>query len=208
MDCLCYNLDCFKMPLTYLIKGKRNYFTAFGCLMSFPLFFILLISFFLSDLFLKQYPIISNLPIADATRPYLNFDKSNMTFAFRVVTNDNSIAEIDPTYFSLQITNEVVNNTSHEVIAIDTKTTKLCEADDFVDPNYFINYSITNATCINGNSSFIIGGYWTDPMLSYVRVFMNPCKNETVNGVVCKTPDEIKSYFENRFSNFNLNYLS
>ena len=121
-----------------------------------------------------------------------------MTFALRV-TNENSIAEIDPTYFSIVITNEVVNTSSHEVISLDTKMTKICEANDFPDPAYFTDNSITNAICTDGNNTFDIGGFWTDPVLSYVRIVMMPCQNGTDNGVVCKSANDIKKYFKNRF---------
>jgi len=70
---------------------------------------------------------------------------------------------------------------------------------DFPDPAYFTNNSMTNAICTDGNSAFDIGGFWTDPVLSYVRIIMMPCQNGTDNGVVCKGPNDIKNYFKNRF---------
>ena len=202
-----YHFDLFKTPLTYRVNSKSCYSTPFGFLLSFPIFIFLIVSFFMSDLIQKKHPIISSQAIAGSGRPYMGFDKSNMTFAFRV-TNDNSTAEIDESYLKVVIMNLVVNNTSHQVIALDTKETKKCDENDFDDPKYFKDYGITNATCAV-NSSYEIGGYWTEPFVSYVRVLMEPCKNGS--GVVCKSPNAIKEYLKNKYNhlflcgNYNLN---
>ena len=200
MDSFFYNFDCFKTPLTYRINGKRSFFTKFGCLMSLPLVFVLFGIFATSEEVLKLHPIISSRSFAEDTRPYLRFDKSNMTFAFRVI-NENSTANIDPSYFSLTISNIFVNNTSHEVMRTDNKKTKVCDVSDFIDSGYYNTYKIINATCVAENSTFEIGGYWTDPFLSYIKVTMTACKNESESAIVCKSQEEIKYFLKNRFFN-------
>jgi len=198
MNTFFYHLDCFKTPLTYRINGRRSFFTKFGCLMSIPLLLFLLLVFALSDMVLKQYPAITSQSNIEDTRPSIRFDKSNMTLAFRVITENNFSSDIDPTYFSLFISNVVVNNTSHEVIETDNKETKVCDENDFIDESYYGKYRMTNATCIGKNTTFQIGGYWTDPFISYLRITMKLCSNDSSNGVVCKSSEEIKNYFKNR----------
>jgi len=201
MNSFFYHFDCFKTPLTLRINGKRSFFTKFGCLMSFPLLFFLLSVFALSDLVLKQYPTITSQSDIEDTSPYIRFDKSNMTLGFKIITENNFSSDIDPTYFSLFISNVVVNNTSHEVIATENKETKVCDENDFIDEGYYWKYGMANATCFGDNSSFEIGGYWTDPFISYVRVIMKLCSNDSSNGMICKSSDEIKNYFKNKSFN-------
>ena len=201
MNSFFYHLDCFKTPLTLRIYGKRSFSTKFGCLMSFPLLIFLLSVFALSDLVLKQYPAITIQSNIEDTSPYIGFGKSNMTLAFKVITENNFSSDIDPTYFSLFISNVVVNNTSHEVIATENKETKVCDENDFIDEGYYWKYGMANATCFGDNSSFEIGGYWTDPFISYLRVIMKPCSNDSSNGTICKSSDKIKNYFKNKSFN-------
>ena len=201
MNSFFYHFDCFKTPLTLRINGKRSFFTKFGCLMSFPLLFFLLSVFALSDLVLKQYPTITSQSDIEDTSPYIRFDKSNMTLGFKIITENNFSSDIDPTYFSLFISNVVVNNTSHEVMATENKQTKVCDENDFIDEGYYWKYGMANATCFGDNSSFEIGGYWTDPFISYVRVIMKLCSNDSSNGMICKSSDEIKNYFKNKSFN-------
>ena len=190
-------MDFFKIPLTYRINGRRSYFTKFGCLMSVPLLCFLIAIFTVSDLVQKIHPTITIQSHVEETRPILRFDKSNMTLSFRV-TNQNSMAEIDPRYYSIYISNVFVNNTSHTTTTTNNKETKICDGNDFSDSAFPQKYGIFNATCSSGNGSFEIGGYWTDPYMSYLKVSMLPCQNSSENGFSCKSSEEIKNYLKNK----------
>ena len=198
MNRIFYFFDIFKAPLNFKINGKKNYSTRLGSLMSFLIWLFIAISFFQSDFFLKEHPHMSSQSIVGSARPYLRFDKSNMTFFIRV-TNDNSTADVDPTYFSIIIYNIFVNNTSHNVITVDKKETKVCDEKDFDNPQFFKDYGLTNATCAAENQTFESGGYWTEPLVSYVRLLMAPCKNSSDSEIVCKSQEQIKQYFKNRY---------
>lgn len=196
MNCFYYYLDVFKAPVNFNVCGKPNFSTKFGCLATLPIIIFLSFSFFRSDLILKEYPTISSQQIVGTSRPYLKFDKSNMTFAVRVA-DENGVGFLDETFFRIEMHNVVVNNTSNEVISFDKKKTKICDETDFTNPNYLKDYGLKNSIC-SENDTFNIGGYWTEPFISYMRVLLFPCKNETDSKVVCKSPDEIKNYFKNK----------
>lgn len=198
MNSIFYHLDCFKTPLTYRINGRQNFFTKCGCLMSVPLLGFLALSFMLSDLVLKIHPMITIQSNFEETRPILRFNKDNMTLSFRV-TNQNYDAEIDPTYYSILISNVFVKNTSPTSIMTKNKETKVCDETDFLESNFPKKYVISNATCISDNGAFEIGGDWTDPYLSYLRISLLPCQNTTEKGMICKSPEEIRKYFKNKY---------
>lgn len=172
--------------------------------MSIPLLGFLALSFMLSDLVLKKHPMITIQSNFEEFRPILKFDKFNMTLSFRV-TNQNYDAEIDPTYYSINISNVFVKNTYPTSIMTENKKTKICDETDFSERNFSKKYVISNATCMSDSGAFEIGGYWSDPYLSYLRISVIPCQNNTENSLTCKSPEEIRKYFKTKyFQNFNL----
>ena len=178
------------------MNGKDNFSTRFGFMMSIPVIIFLTVSFFMSDLVQKQHPTITSQAIANTGRPYMRFDRSNMTFGTRIA-DDNAVGYLDPSYFSVLITNVVANNTSHEVIVYDVKNNKVCDENDFPKPEEFGEYAFYNATCAI-NNTFEIGGYWTDSFVNYMRILVTPCKNSSESNITCKSQDEIKKFFKNR----------
>ena len=198
MDNLIYHFDFFKAPLTFKIKGKENYATLIGVLMSLPVLLFLSYCFFKSNMIQKLNPSILNQAVVNDFRPHINFDKPNMTFAVRVA-DDNAAAYMDPAYFSIIYYNVFINNTSHEVIGLDQKKTKICDRTDFSDPSYFDQLGLTNATCVADNQSFALGGYWNELYVNYMRILLVPCKNTSDSDMVCKSPDEIKTYMKNKY---------
>ena len=189
-------MDLFKSPLTYKINGKNNFSTKFGCMMSIPVIIFLSISFIMSDLVQKRNPAITIQTISNIIRPYLNFDRTNMTFGVRI-TDDIDVGYLDPSYFSVTISNFVMNNTSHEIIAIDEKKNKLCNENDFPNPKEYWEFSFTNATCAV-NNSYKLGGYWTNPFVSFIYINVNKCKNSSDSNIICKSPEEIRAFFNQK----------
>ena len=196
MNSFTYHMDLFKSPLTYKINGKDNFSTKFGCMMSIPVIIFLLVSLFMSNLVQKRNPAITIQTISNIIRPYLTFDRTNMTFGVRIA-DDNAFGNFDPSYFSVTITNVVLNNTSHEIIYYDEKKNKLCDENDFPNSNEFWEYSFTNATCAV-NNSYKLGGYWTNPFISMIHVKVNKCKNSSDSNIICKSPEEITAFFNQK----------
>lgn len=198
MNSIFYHADCFKTPLTYRVNGQRSFFTKFGCLMSIPLLGFLFAVLAVSDLVQKLHPSITIQSAVEKTHPTLVFNKSNMTLAIRVTSQD-LIAEIDPSYYSISISNVFVNNTSDRIMTTKMKETKVCNENDFSDKNIFEKYRIFNSTCILSDGNFEIGGSSTDSSFSYLRILVNPCQNDSKNDFTCKSSEEIKKYLKNRF---------
>ena len=189
MNSFVYHFDCFKTPLTYRINGKRNFSTKVGCLMSIPLLTILLTLFFFNEIILKQDPAMTSFSIVEETSPMIYFNNSNVKFAFRISNSDEAI---DQTYFDLLIENVMYNNTSQKIIVTEIKDTQPC------DEHELNLYGLPNATCVADTNTLTTGGYWTDPFINYIRVSILPCTNGSKEGVICKSPDQIDKYFQNK----------
>ena len=59
------------------------------------------------------------------------------------------------------------------------KKTKVCDETDFTNPNYLKDYGLKNSIC-SENDTFNIGGYWTEPFISYMRILLFPCKKNII----------------------------
>lgn len=189
MDSLFYHFDCFKIPLTYRINGRRNFSTKFGCLMSIPLLTILMFLFCFNEIIMKQPPSISSISIVEEQSPVIYFNNSNIKFAFRV---SNTEMAVDPTYYNLSIENILLNNTSHKIILTETKEIKPCEE------NELRIYGIPNASCLPDRTVLKTAGSWSDHFINYVRVSILPCQNFSNSEIICKSPEQIKNYFKDK----------
>lgn len=129
--------------------------------------------------------------------PFLLFDKQNMSFAFQLM-NGTHAPKLDPSYFSLEIANIKLNLTSNEQVLIDKKGTKICEENDFTDKKFYSEHKLENSTCVDGNSSFRIGGDSNGDFQSLIRITLIPCSNDSVEDLVCKGPEQIRSYLKDK----------
>lgn len=189
---LFYIMDIFKTPLTLLFEKKRFISTNLGLLCSFGIFSIVLVMIINSDLFAKELPqIVSrNLPLIK--RPSYTLNKK--IIAIGVQNDKNFQGFIDDSCYTVKLQNflTIANSLGgYEKKPIE-KEFHACSEKDFDDSNIFSELGLLNNLCLNKEENSIeIEGFFDEPALNFVNIYLNLCDNSTSNNT-CKSYDEMK----------------
>ena len=192
-------VDLFKQPVQLNINKNKNISTHFGKLLTLFMIFYIFYTLFGSNLVLRRNPTVKVENLRPLTRPPIQFNNSNFTFA--VGLYDLNLGYIvDPTIFSysagLYITDNL-NNTSRN---IDLEI-KICEEGDFINGGDNIKKTSTaNLFCFKfTNETIDVYGAVDERMMKFLYLELNKCKNTSENNFTCKSPEEQENFLQGKF---------
>ena len=201
-DCLfsfIYAFDIFKSPVVLLFNSSKKVPSAFSLMISLSIVLFLMVFFFQSDLFYKKQPISATQTLSTKIRPPIEFNYSNMGFAF-IVSDNNNKYYYDPTIFTFVMQYQYYNNTLGTLIKVENKTLQMCQKEDFINHGtYFEDLDLGNVICPS-TGNFTLEGFWDETVVKTVNVYLYTCNNDT-SKVVCKSANEIDNFFRNKYLN-------
>lgn len=180
-------LDLFRSPFLLYYNGTRKRSSALGFLSSFIIYAYLFYSFFQSNLYLKENPIVVTQNLQNQHADPIHFDESKfMAFGVSDVFNNRAI---DPTIFTIQF-RYFTNASKYEV-----KEIKVCDLED-VNGNktlydfYRLNYMF----CLKNKSFYLEGTPEENARFIVISLFL--CNNATSNNT-CKSQEDLDKFFNN-----------
>jgi len=208
-----YAIDLFKSPLTLFFNKRQYISTRIGQLFSICIIIVEIIEFLKSDFLKHQSPSTLNSNLQPDHRPLVNL--SQKLVAISIKDDDTMQAFIDPTVFSVDISNFFYisnqNGTGYNTSQIITKKTHPCQIEDFKDNEAdFNNFGLANSLCLDDEENdFEVEGFWDEEALSVIGITLNICVNNTSDNtnesfVLCKTQDDIKEVMTGK--SFNTYY--
>jgi len=184
------HFDLFRQPMVFYYNGYAKRSSSSGLLSSMIIYLYLFYSFFQSDLYKKESPIVVIQNIQSNIPYEMQFDQ-NKIFAFSIVDTYKN-PYMDPGIFSLML--RVFPNSSYfEVLDF-----RPCLLEDVQGNETLYNQYQLNMFYCPDNSTFLLNGTNDDETMSYATVSLMICENSTSNNT-CKSPDEISNFF-NTFS--------
>lgn len=202
MDCcfqFLYIFDIFKSPVVLLFNSTKKVPSTFSLIVSLAIIIFLTIFFLESDLFYHTTPITSSQTLSTKSRPEMQFSYDNMAFAFIVSDADNKYY-YDPSIYTFSMQYQYYNNTVGDLIYEETKAMRFCDRNDFkAHGNYFDELEMDAVICPE-TGNFSLQGFWDEPLVKTVNVYVYTCNNDT-STVVCKSPSEISKFFKNKYLN-------
>ena len=194
-----YAFDIFKSPVVLLFNSSKKVPSAFSLIISLSIVLFLLAFFFQSDLFYKNQPISATQSLSTKNRPRIDFNYSNMGFAF-IVSDEVNRYYYEPSIFRFAMQNQYFNNTLGELIQVEDKKLQMCQKSDFVNhSHYFDDLDLGHVVCPS-TGNFTLEGFWDEKFVKTVNVYLYSCNNAT-SDVVCKSPGEIEEFFKNKYLN-------
>ena len=192
------NLDLFSLPVVFLFDKRKNRSSTLGLLYSFGIYTFLLLSFFQSDLFQKNSPLVISQTIQSNHSRQIEFN-DNKFFTF-FVADANKYKYNDPSLFTFQF--KVWNIQSDEKGGLlnshsDIRGFHSCEVDDVsFNPELYSKLQLKNSNCLK-NKTFLLEGDYDELDLKNIVINLLSCDNLTSNNT-CKAQTEIDSFFSKR----------
>ena len=214
------DFDMYSKRTSFFFKNQEKIGSYLG--------FILTIVYILSSIILFLYQIIlaiqkQELKVYDTTihaqeMPSITVDSSQLYFAFGLEDPQTSNRFIDNTIYIPKIVFIDKVKKNDEFVTVEQKTLEYekCKVENF-GKNYqhlFIKDELNSSYCLkdfNYNLTFA-GGYKYERM-TYIRIRIYPCVNNTENNNTCKPQEEIdrfmsSGYFSIILKDFGLNPLN
>ena len=196
-------LDLFRSPVIIKFEKNEKNSTIIGLVLSIGIIIFLTISFAQSDVFQRQQPNIVNIDVTNANRPQIKY--SDRLFAISV-SDDNSVCYSNSTIFEIRVTNcymkASASGKGFDFVKNVSKSVHLCRPSDF-EEGLFYKLGLDGAFCLDENT-FETEGYWDGDFLTYLRIDVAMCDNNTMNNS-CKSPKEIADFLNGK--TFNIYYV-
>lgn len=201
MNNRCVNYDIFSKKIGFYFNDKEKIGTLFGLLLTSIYILISIILFFLYLVFtirrknMKVYDFVEyskDIPIAE-------INSSSIYFAFGIEDPKTSNRFIDETIYFPKIL--FINRTKINGLFETTNKIELeyevCREENFGDDykNLFSESELNNSYCLKNYNLTLIGGYKYDRM-SYLRIKIYPCVNNSNNNNHCKPQEHIDNYLK------------
>ena len=195
------NYDIFSKKIVFFFNDKEKIGTIFGLCLTSIYILISIILFILNMIFTIRR---TNIKVYDFIEysndiPFAEINPSSIYFAFGVEDPKTSNRFIDETIYYPQILfiNRTKVNGQFETINKIELEYEVCKRENFED-NYKYNYSndeFNNSYCLKNYNATLLGGYKFDKM-SYLRIKIYPCVNNSNNNNHCKPQELIDKYLK------------
>lgn len=197
-----YEVDLFKTPIYFFVNARQKTSTILGSLFSLGIYAFIIYSFLMSNMYLRINPFVIDQINQQHHRNQINLDNSNFSLAMSLNSEDG-INFIDPTMFTFHLrlrTLETIEGIEgYQETIFDDKELHPCSPIDFLgNPTMFQDLALTNAMCLK-NSTLQLEGYWDEKKLTYIKIWLSMCKNQTNNAIVCKPENEIKDFLKGKY---------
>ena len=185
--------DLYRLPILLYYNGTPKRSSILGLLSSFIIYIYLFYSFFKSNLYLKENPIVVVQNFQNQHADVMHFDE-NKFIAFGVSDVYNNRV-IDPSIYSIVV--RYFYNESY----FETKELKICDLEDAHGNQTFYDlYGLQYVYCLKNKSFYLENTI--DENARYLAVSLFVCNNATSNNT-CKSQKTIDDFF-NSFTSTKL----
>ena len=197
-----YEMDLFKTPVYFFVNSRSKTSTKFGSFLSCLVYAFMVYSFLFSNMYLRINPAVIDQLGQQHHRNAINFDNSNFSLAMSLNDEDGTNF-IDPTMFSFHLRLRTLQSfegiQGYVETIYDDKTMHPCSPEDFPgNPQMFKDLALTNALCLD-NTSLKLEGYWDENRLTYIKIWLNLCINDTNTSIVCKPKADIIKFLKGKY---------
>lgn len=187
--------DFFKVPLNFSFNSKEKVSSRFGVFVSFIIIVFLAVSFFKSDMVMKENPKIADYSVAN-DETIINLNNENFGFSFGLFTDfdyNDPIKFVDPRIFDIDVQLIYYFNSESKIKKLEYTNCTLdgnIKYDNYkkdlfcLSENQEINLNVTSLTSWNDN-------------FSYIDVKFSKCSNKT-SAIQCKSEEEINQYLNHK----------
>lgn len=182
--------DLFRQPLFFYYNGSTKRTSFLGFFSSILIYCYLFYSFFQSNLYLKNKPIVVSENIDNNHAEAIYFNAARPLYI--AITDPLNNRFTDPTYFRL------IFRYFHNQSYFEERDLKLCDIEDANgNLTFYEFYNLGKMFCLKNNSFFLEGSI--EEGQRYVAVSILLCDNVTSNNT-CKSSEEIFKYFDSFIS--------
>ena len=181
--------DLFRQPFVFFYNGDPKRSSTLGLFSSIIVYFYIFFSFFFSDLYNKENPIVitQNIQINHGNK--MHFDQTKL-FAITLMDYNVKPIMIDPTIFYIEAYTTVATNATPFIKPVPVRH---CTLNDTLGNQTLFNaYHLQFFSCL---SDFYLEGGPTDWPMSVLTINLRTCRNGTKN-VICRSPEEIAAFFD------------
>ena len=195
------NLDIFSKKIGFYFNDKEKIGTIFGLLLTIIYIFISLLLFILYMTFTIRR---KNMKVYDFVEysediPMAEINPSSIYFAFGIEDPKTSNRFIDETiyYPKILFINRTKVNGKFETNNKIELEYEVCKRENFEDDyrNIYSKGEFNNSYCLKNYNVTLLGGYKFDKM-SFLRIKIYPCVNNTNNSNHCKPQELIDKYIK------------
>lgn len=198
--------DFFKSNFSFTVSRNSS---KTGSFISILILSLLLYTFFNSNMVKRINPAVINQNVAQSNRPKIAFHSKNFEFYFGLVDATLKICDIDPTIFTVSIT-----QTSYKLNTTTLQRDKTikeipfhrCKPSDFPPDSKFFLSGIDNPYCLD-DIDISTEGDITEMNWSYFSISLIVCNSQSN----CRNQTEIQKYFQQKafgvyYIDYNLDY--
>ena len=212
------NFDIYAKRASFFYKNQERIGSYFGLFLT--------VLYILASLILLCYYLISTIKrreikVYDSTlyaqeMPIIHLDKSNFNFAFGLEDPISLNRYVDETIYTAEVA--LIDKVKIDGQLVNSNVTILpiekCKSEEDFGKNYkhlFLEGELSNSYCLkNFNYNLTLVGGFKYEKMSYIRIKIFPCKNNTDNKNHCKSQNELKdkmtsSYFSILLKDIGLN---
>ena len=204
-------IDFFALPVQITFNNEKKYSSSLGKVISAIIYVITLalIINLSNKLLIRVNPRTSSTISYLTEAPLFNVTSLNAVYASYILTKD-FVPFRDPSYFSIGVSQFIVQRNSDGSQTIDSKELKKVNCSTYY--NYFKNKgfeqdfnknSLLEAVCFDFNSrDIIIGGRFVGDYFSNIHYEIRKCTNSSNSDVICKPQVEIDSKLQGSYFQF------
>lgn len=196
--------DIYSKRIGLFFNKKEKIGSYFGLFLTISYIVLSLILFFILLIRTMQR---KEIRVYDSTvfsqeMPIININSSSIYFAFGLENPNTSNRFVDETIYNSKIVffDRTKVNGQFVTTYREELDFELCKVDNFGE-NYkhlFLEGELNNSYCLKNYNLTLVGGYKYNRM-SYFRIRIYPCKNNTNNNNHCKPKEVIDEYFKSGY---------
>jgi hypothetical protein len=207
MDSHSFNLfyfDIYSKRISFFYQRKEKISSIFGLILTitYILVSIILFIYYLIIIIQKKELIVYDSKMYSKETPILNANSTHIYLAFGIENSSSSIRFIDETIYYPQILyiDRVKRNGEFYTAYKEELPYERCDQENFGEDyqKFFSKGELNTSYCLKKFNVTLAGGYKYDKM-SYIRLKILPCVNNTENKNHCKPKEVIDKYISGSY---------
>jgi hypothetical protein len=207
MDSHSFNLfyfDIYSKRISFFYQRKEKISSIFGLILTitYILVSIILFIYYLIIIIQKKELIVYDSKMYSKETPILNANSTHIYLAFGIENSSSSIRFIDETIYYPQILyiDRVKRNGEFYTAYKEELPYERCDQENFGEDyqKFFSKDELNTSYCLKKFNVTLAGGYKYDKM-SYIRLKIFPCVNNTENKNHCKPKEVIDKYISGSY---------
>ena len=188
-------IDLFQCPINLLFNSNEKISTTTSKILSILIYFLLIFSFFQSDMWNKKNPKIFDQMVAnEETQIFL--DRSNFGIILNLQDEGGIPIGFDPSYISVEVANHWESTEKSSKVDINME---LCQNSNFESQNSSMSLC-PGCLCMSNDSHIDINmteRTWMD--FSYISIIVKICSNDTAKNLTCHPLEDILEYVNGKY---------